>query len=91
MNSDQIVFGLITAFAVPSVMAVVAIVKRGSTTQTKDAITELGLQQAKQELGEVKNEIKDLGNSLTDLTIRLTKVERNNHNSGSNNKNNNHH
>ena len=86
MDSGQIAFGLITAFAVPCVMAIAAIIKRGSATQTKGAITDLELQQAKQELGGLKTEIKDLDNNLNDLTIRITRLERNNHHNSSNNK-----
>jgi hypothetical protein len=67
VSEIEIYLVLITAFAVPSIMAFVSYIKRGSTTETKEAIADMVIKSIQREIEELKNDLKGLVKSFNEV------------------------
>ena len=88
----EIYLVLFTAFAVPSIMAFISYVKRGSTTETKEAIADMVIKGILKDIESIEQRLRlmdMLDRDLVSIKLRLSNIEdtlRNNRISGSDKK-----
>jgi hypothetical protein len=76
--SVEVYLVLLTAFAVPIVMAVVGYFKREGAVDTKTALADLNLISLQKDLGDLKSDVKELvkaSNEMYGFKTRLENVE----------------